>query len=142
MDAATQDTASRILTTTTAAGVAARDMDTIVPRAGRIPAAAGIAVSIQIMAPAIGVWRRAGRPGRRPRPKRAGLASVSRSAAHPNKATWSHAVAAGSDRQVMAIRAAHIVAQKTAGSRSAGRPHSARSRRGRAAPAPLRRRPP
>ncbi len=68
MDAAAQDTASRILTTSTGAGVAARDMGAIAPRAGPaggIPVTAGIAASIQIMAPAITVWRRAGRLGRR-----------------------------------------------------------------------------
>jgi hypothetical protein len=58
MQAAAQDTANRMLTASTRAGVAARDMGAIAPRAdpaGGIPAAAGIAVSIQIMAPAISV---------------------------------------------------------------------------------------
>src|SRR5215469_10508761 len=101
MDAAAQDTASRTLTTSTGAGVAARDMGAIAPRAAPVacgPVSAGIAVSIHVMAPAISVWNRAGRPGRRPRPEPARLVSPNQSAAQPNRATCSHIAAAGSDR--------------------------------------------
>jgi len=98
MQTAAQDTPSRILTASTGAGVAGRDMDAITPRAdpaGRIPATAGIAVSIQIMAPAISVCRTAGRPGRRTRPEPARLTSPNQSAAHPNTNAWTHAATAG-----------------------------------------------
>src|SRR5260370_41188132 len=72
MDAAAQDTASRMLTTSTGAGVAARDIGAIARAdpAGGIPAGAGITVGIQVMAPAISVWRRAGRLGPRAPPER------------------------------------------------------------------------
>ena len=122
MDAAAQDTANRMLTASTGAGVAARDMDAIAPRAATVaclPVAAGIVVSIQIMPPAISVWNRAGRLGRQPRPEPARLVSPNQSAAHPNKAACSNVPAAGSDRQIIAIRAAHIAPQKTAETRSA-----------------------
>ncbi len=135
-DAAAQDTASRMLTTSTGAGVAARDIGAIAARAdpaGGIPVTAGIAVSIQVIAPAISAWRRAGRPGRRARPEPGRLASPDQSAVHPNRAACSHVAAAGSDRQVMAIRAGHIAAQKTAGTRSAGCADPAGTRRGSAA---------
>jgi hypothetical protein len=52
-------------------GVAARGIGAIAPRADPgdvMPVMAGIAVSIQIMVPAISAYRRAGRPGRRTRP--------------------------------------------------------------------------
>jgi len=123
MDAAAQDTANRMLTASTGAGVAAWDMDAIAPRAapaGCLPVAAGFVVSIQIMPPAISVWDRAGRLGRQPRPEPARLLSPNQSAAHPNKAACGHVAAAGSDRQIIAIRAAHIAPQKTAEIRSAG----------------------
>src|SRR5215813_8626977 len=60
MDAAAQDTANRMLIASTGAGLAARDMDAIAPRAAPVaclPVAAGIVVSIQIMPPAA-MWRR------------------------------------------------------------------------------------
>src|SRR5262245_66190426 len=98
-------------------------MDAIAPRAAPVaclPVAAGIVVSIQIMPPAISVWNRAGRLGRQPRPEPARLVSPNQSAAHPNKAACSH-VAAGSDRQIIAIRAAHIAPQKTAETHSGSR---------------------
>jgi len=97
-------------------------MDAIAPRAAPVaclPVAAGIVVSIQIMPPAISVWNRAGRLGRQPRPEPARLVSPNQSAAHPNKAACSHVAAAGSDRQIIAIRAAHIAPQKTAETHSA-----------------------
>jgi hypothetical protein len=89
-------------------------MAAIAPRAGLVagvPVTAGIAVSIQIMAPAISVWRRAGSKGRRAWPEPARLPRSNQSAAQPSRATCGH-VAAGSDCQVMAIRAAHITPQK------------------------------
>lgn len=86
--------------------------------------------------PAISVCRTAGGPRRRARPVPAGLASQDQSAAQPNTGVWAHAVAAGSDHQVMAIRAAQIAAQNTAGTRPAASAASAGPR-----PAPRRRRP-
>src|SRR5437868_3751302 len=93
-------------------------MTAIAPRAGPaggIPVLAGIAVSIQIMALAISMCSAAGRPGRRVRPGPARPSSADHSAAQPNTAAWAHAAAAGSDRQVMAVRAAHITTQDTTG---------------------------
>ena len=133
MDAAAQDTANRMLIASTGAGLAARDMDAIAPRAAPVaclPVAAGIVVSIQIMPPAISVWNRAGRLGRQPRPEPARLVSPNQSAAHPNKAACSHVAAAGSDRQIIAIRAAHIAPQKTAETHSASCADSAGARHG------------
>jgi hypothetical protein len=82
------------------------------PAAG-MPVSAGIAVSIHIMAPAISVWKGqagwAASPGRSQR----GWSGPNQSAAHTNRATCSRVAAAGSDRQVIAIRAAHIALQKT-----------------------------
>src|SRR5215468_11369226 len=58
------------------------------------------------------VWKPAGRLGRQPRPEPARLVTPNHSPAHPNGATCRHVAAAGSDRQVIAIRAAHIALQR------------------------------
>lgn len=74
MQAAAQAAASRMLTASTRAGVAARDMGIIAPRrgpAGGIAAAAGMAVSIQIMAPDHQRMQN-GRQARMPGPARIG----------------------------------------------------------------------
>ena len=113
MDATAQDTASRTLTTSTEAGVAARDMGAIAPRAAPvvvISVTAGIAVSIQIMAPAIRVWKRAGglgrsRPGGPPR-RRPALAAVppaSSAIPSPMTASPSPQVRAGLPADVWAV---------------------------------------
>lgn len=70
-DAAAHDTAGKMLMTSTGTGVAARGIGDIAPRVDPgdvMPVMAGIAVSIQVMVPAISACRRAGALGRRTRP--------------------------------------------------------------------------
>src|SRR5258708_38598444 len=88
IDAAAQHAASRTLTTSVGAGMAARDMAAIASRAGPVGVlgTAGIAVSIQIMAPPISAGRTAGRLRRRTPPDPTIPASPNQSAALPSRA--------------------------------------------------------